>query len=498
MRDLGARFRKGAAWVYIQGWAVTAISFAGGVAMARLLDPVDFGVFAAVTAFTSVLAHQLQLGVPEALLRTPEDDGLVLDSAFWTMQGLALACFAVAWLAAPLLAQAYDDPRFVTLMRLLAAVFLVQPAAYAAMAHMRRAMRHDRAARVAVVSSLMGVASGVAAAAMGAGAFAFAVGGATSGVAMSIMAVWRSRWRPRIRFDRDKARAVLGYGLKIHVGNTLSVAADKVDTMLVGSGAGTVTLGFYNRAVATARMPVRELLGRLYAVILPAFGRLEGAGERSRRAYRKVTTVVGASVLLALSWLWLSAEPFITLLYGEKWVPAVPAIRILVIAAAIGTFRGLLGMYASAVGLAGRRAWLEGVGLVVTALAVLVGLRGGLEGVAWGIVFRNAVMLVLMLELARRHTAVGPLDVWAGAWPGIVASGAAAAVGCAFPDGVAAPGWQGDLMALGRNAAVTVVVGVAALAAIRAVARTHEGVQALFELTRLGASRMRRLVRSAA
>ena len=498
MKDLGARFRKGAAWVYIQGWVVTAISFAGGVAMARLLDPADFGVFAAVTAFTSVLAHQLQLGVPEALMRTHEDDVLALDSAFWTMQVLAVVCFALAWLAAPALAQAYDDPRFVALMRVLAALFLLQPAAYAAMAHMRRAMRHDRAAKVAVSSSVLGVASGVTAAAMGAGAFAFAVGGATSGVTMSVMAMWRSGWRPGIRFEWGKAKAVLGYGLRLHVGNTLSVASDKVDTMLVGGGAGTVALGYYNRALATARMPVRELLGRLYTVVLPAFGRLGGSEERSRRAYRKMATVVGASVLLALSWLWLSADAFVTLLYGEKWAPAVPAIRILVIAAAIGTFRGLLGMYASAVGLAGRRAWLEGIGLVVTAVAVAVGLRGGLEGVAWGIVCRNAVMLALMLELVRRHTAVGPRDVWAGAWPGILAAGAAAAVGSAFPVGLAAPGWEGDLMALGRNAAVTAGVGAAVLAAIRAVAKSHEGVQALFELTRLGASRMRRLVRSTA
>ena len=199
MRDLGERFRAGTIWTYIQGWVVTAVSFMGGVAMARLLEAADFGVFAAVSAYTAVLARQLQLGIPESLLRTSPDGEVALDSGFWIMQLLAVACFAVAWLVAPALAEAYDDGRFVAMMRLVAALFLVEPLAYAGIAHMRRRMRHDRAARVAIVASLIDVPSGVAAAAFGAGPFAFVVGGEASGISMSAFALRASRWRPRMR-----------------------------------------------------------------------------------------------------------------------------------------------------------------------------------------------------------------------------------------------------------------------------------------------------------
>ncbi|ROR29627.1 oligosaccharide flippase family protein [Inmirania thermothiophila] len=482
--DIGERFRKGAFWIYLQGWASTVASFGGSIVMARLLEPADFGVFAAVSAYTAILARQLQFGIPEALLRTPEDDQPALHSGFWVMQGLALVCFLAAWLLAPLLARAYADPRFVDLMRLVAVLFLLQPAAFAAQTEIRRRLRHDQAARHNLAASVLAMPAAIGAAAAGAGPYAFVVGGGTAALVLVTLALRRSNWRPRPAFDAARARAVLGYGWRLHAASSLNVAGDRVDAMIIGSAAGTAQLGLYNRALSSSRLPVTELLGRLYSLVFATFARIRENPQRSRKAFRKLATAMAVPIYLALAWLWTSAEPFIRFLYGEKWLGAVPAMRILLLAAAITTLRGLVSMYAGAVGQAGRQAVLEGVSLAATALFVTLGLQWGLEGAAWGIVARNTLGLALAVSVILPRTGVRARDLADGAWPAVLAGACAllAASAWAPPPAPTLPPWAGDVIALAWNGAAVAAAGLFTLFALRLALPQHSGLSALWDL----------------
>ena len=70
--DIGSKIRIGAIWVYFQGWFGAVMQFAAGIALARIMEPADFGVFFAVNAYTAILGQQVNFGIPSALLQAEE------------------------------------------------------------------------------------------------------------------------------------------------------------------------------------------------------------------------------------------------------------------------------------------------------------------------------------------------------------------------------------------------------------------------------------------
>ena len=385
------------------------ISFGGGVVMARLLDPHDFGLFAAVSAYTALLGRQIQFGIPEALLRTEENDMTAIHAGFWGMAVLSVVCFSLIVICSPFLADFYGDQSYSTVMTTLSLVFLLQPFCYAAQTELRRSMRHDIVSHIMMLSTLLGVLLSVIVAALGFGVYSFVVGGITSAVVLLIGTMKYSRWKPSLEWDRKYTKKLFSYGWRVHVANSLSIASNKVDAILIGKSLDFSSLGIYRRADSTSKLPVTELLGRLYFVIFSLFGGLTDKNEE-RSAFRKIGTAVLIPIFISLSWLWISMEEFILFLYGDKWAMAVPYAKILVIASALLSLRGFIGIYLSSSGYAGKQMGLAFFDLMLTFCLVSIGLFWGLEGVSWAIVIRCALLLVVSVIVLNIYSNVKLVD----------------------------------------------------------------------------------------
>src|SRR6188508_3013008 len=87
---------------------VQAVNLAGGISLARLLTPAEFGVFGIVTFVLSFLTTLGDVGLGASLIRQhsepDEHDYRVIFSAQQALVSLVVIAF---WVAAPFLAAAY-------------------------------------------------------------------------------------------------------------------------------------------------------------------------------------------------------------------------------------------------------------------------------------------------------------------------------------------------------------------------------------------------------
>ncbi|MDN5924310.1 MAG: oligosaccharide flippase family protein, partial [Xanthomonadales bacterium] len=94
------------------------------IVLARLLTPTDFGLIAMLLVFTNIGAILVDSGFGTALIQrkytTPDDETTVF--VFGVTTGVVVA--VILWLAAPLIADFYRQPRLVALIHL---VMLVLP-----------------------------------------------------------------------------------------------------------------------------------------------------------------------------------------------------------------------------------------------------------------------------------------------------------------------------------------------------------------------------------
>jgi len=101
--------------------------------------------------------------------------------------------------------------------------------------------------------------------------------------------------------------------------------------------------------------------------------------------FRSVTLVAVYATPLYVGFLWL-AEPLVRGVYGAKWLEAAAPLFILALAWPFWLMDNLSGAVLAAHNWLDREVSVQLSTLVVTALAVLIGLSHGIEGVAYAIV----------------------------------------------------------------------------------------------------------------
>jgi O-antigen/teichoic acid export membrane protein len=117
--------------------------------------------------------------------------------------------------------------------------------------------------------------------------------------------------------------------------------------------------------------------------------------------------------------MWWIAEPFITFVYGEKWIQAGAPMSIL---ATAGIFLNVIypcGVVLAAQNLLGKEMLAQSLNLLLVLAACYYGLNWGLEGVAWGIVLSNALLAVHFYWLVRRALPTRVTDLFKAAAPGL-------------------------------------------------------------------------------
>jgi O-antigen/teichoic acid export membrane protein len=223
-------------------------------------------------------------------------------------------------------------------------------------------------------------------------------------LALPTFYAWRPVWKPRLLWSSGRVRYFVRFGSRNVVGTLLDTALQRLDKLWLGLALDRFELGLYSRADRFARIPGNLVGGPVVSVSGGAFAALGNDRERLSQAVFQVAAVAVRGSFLLAGTLTLIAPEFVALVLGERWLPIVPSMRILVAAFPLAlTNRTLAQLFLAR----GRPATLVRVrGVQVAALTVgLAVLAPGLgrEGAAFSVAAASLGGLVLSLRAAREH-----------------------------------------------------------------------------------------------
>ena len=339
--SLRTRTVRGALLLAGQRVTALAITGLGGIALARLLGPDDFGVWA-VLAFTIGLGVTFSdLGLGAALVQRRElDPTASLPAAFAANLGLALVLGGTTIALAPAVARALDlGPDATPALRVLALLVPLAALRMPAMVLLERRLAYLPLTLGDTVDTVVFQTAAVVAAWNGAGVWSFVIG-AVLARAAALAVVWRAAgWRWRLARPDARFGAVLRFGLFYLGSSVITLFRDAVVPTFVVKSAGVAAVGLLNWAATVTFLPLSfvSIAGR---VLFPALSRLQDErarfAEAAERALNRVALVVYPAAALLLA----GAEPIVRVVYGPPWLPAVPAVRLFcvtVIAGGTGT-----------------------------------------------------------------------------------------------------------------------------------------------------------------
>ncbi len=165
--DLKHQTQKGLYWSFFNQFANYGMNFCVGIVMARFLSPSDYGITALPTVFM-FLAWVLQNGgLSDALVRKTDLRDEDLSTAFYYSLIMGGTLYLVLFFTAPLIADFYNTPVLIPLLRVTALSFLWGPMNTAQTVILKRNLDFKTPTKISLTTRVFSAIVGIVLAYMG-------------------------------------------------------------------------------------------------------------------------------------------------------------------------------------------------------------------------------------------------------------------------------------------------------------------------------------------
>src|SRR5947199_8223941 len=220
------------------------VTAAGGIALARLLRPEVFGLYAILILVITLGVRFSELGLGAALIQRRDLDLTTgLSGAFTATFVLALVLGAAIMTAAPLVARWPGVSSEVAApVRWLALLVVLSSLRMPAMVLLERRLAYVPLTIAETADTVTFNVVAIAAALAGAGLWSF-VAGAVAARAVNVAIVWSAtRWRPCLRLRWRELAPVLKFGILFQGSILINIAGDSVVPLFVTAASGVAAV----------------------------------------------------------------------------------------------------------------------------------------------------------------------------------------------------------------------------------------------------------------
>ncbi|HTR80098.1 MAG TPA: oligosaccharide flippase family protein [Bacteroidota bacterium] len=390
--------------------------------LARYLSPEDFGLFAVVTIFTTVSGILVEFGMGSALVQKDSVQNEQFSSVFWAVFFSSLLVSAIICLSAGYIGSWFALPSFATLIRI--AIWVVPLVALQIVPRALISRRFDFRvfARIDAFGTAIGVAVAFVVLSYSASVWVFVVQNILTSLIRTVW-LWMSvEWRPSFRFRLRDTSGLIRFGKHVASFNSLNFVSKYFDDAIVGKMLGAFALGMYNFSYRIITFQQEIISGVMNQMALSVYARLQTSKEKVFAMFCRDTQFITVLSLPLLAFIFVVAPLFVPLVIGDRWLPAIPVMQILVLEAMRQSLLSLAGSAMLSIGDSHRFMLYAIVAAPVLVISFLLGVHWGIVGVAASLFIFNSLLMFLLLFLLHRSFLLSLKPIFWQWVPGIAIS----------------------------------------------------------------------------
>ncbi|WP_244471896.1 lipopolysaccharide biosynthesis protein [Rhizobium phaseoli] len=392
-------------------WSVVRIgvdqvfSFIVFVVIARILGPVEVGLFAIGMIVAEIGRIFATSGFSDAVTKAGADDEEIVSRvAFWGNVGMAVVCAALITVLARPISWLMATDRLEGVLTALAWTLPISAGGAIHMARQLRRFGHKTLAIRSIVAGLIGSVVAVWAAYHNFGVYALVIQRFITELVTTLTAWLAFRWWPSVKFTRAQLIEVLPFSASMSASKLIGVINSRVQDMIIGIFVGAASVGFYRVARRTIDMLSIGTLTPISTVSVNLFVAIREDQAKVKQTFTRLLSVSGALSFPAFFGLAAIAKDLVTILYGERWLDVVPLMQALSLFCIPSLISLLFLPVLTSFGQSKKALRFTTIQFIVTVILALVAAPFGLWPIILSLLARGYVMIPYQIRLIEPHT----------------------------------------------------------------------------------------------
>lgn len=418
--DFGSRVKSAVFWRSGTQILSQVISWGVTLAIFRILDPSDYGLFAMSAVVLVFLNFLNGYGIVSSLIQADEIEPIRIRQAFGILilLNVGLALFQL-FIAAPLAAGYFHEPKVAELLRWQSLIYLATPFLILPEAMMTRNLDFRKPAIINLTSAAVGAGVSLAMALMGYGVWTLVFAPISIFWTRAIMLMVATRFFVVPSFNFKGAGEMVGFGAALLASHGFWIIQSQSDIFIAGRVFNQHELGLYAETIFLAQIFAAKFVPPLNEVAFPAYSRLQKDKGALAAAFLKTVRLIMLVACPLYIGMAVTGRPFAETVMGIKFIEATPMVPIVALAMPVMTLQILFAPALNALGLPKVTMRNSILGAILMPTVYLIAVRYGLTGLAWGWCIAFPLLLAFTIIQAKPHIGFRLRGLAAAVAPGL-------------------------------------------------------------------------------
>ncbi len=393
--SLSQRAIRSGFWASLSKIAQQMLGFIRTIVIARILAPEEIGLMGVALLTMSMLTTFSETGFQQALIQRKNNIEPYLDSAWTILIIRGVILFIIIYFIAPYAAIFYDAPSAEAIIRVTGFSFIILALTNIGVIYYQKELEFNKEFVYQFIGTLSEFLITISFIFVFKNIWAIVFGLLAGNIARCLLSYLINPYRPHICFDLSKAKELFSYGRWILGATILAYLINQGDNIFVGRFLGMTALGLYAIAYNMSHTPATLITNITTQVALPVYSKIQDDTSKIRDGYLNVLKFSAFLIIPICGLIILFASEFTKLVLGDKWIPMIPTMQLLAVAALIRSLSATSGPLFYAVGKPEIVAKWQPVRLIVLAILIYpLTLHWGIIGTPFAVIICDLVSFI--------------------------------------------------------------------------------------------------------
>lgn len=375
--------------------------------MSRLLSPDDFGLFALITAVTTIFMSLSEAGLGSAVIQRKNANQGFVSTAFTLSMILGLCFSGILFLFSSFFSKITTGHDTLSLaFKIMSIMMILQAGTNISWSIYMRNLDFFKFGILQISADLLSYITGIILAYKGLGYYAIVCAVVSNQLFLTLILICMRKYYFKINIERKYIKDIIGYGGWLTAAVVVRNFTNEMDKIIIGRLLPISTLGELNRPQGFISRISTQVNSVVDTVLFPIISDIQDDKDKISRGYLKIISLVITFSFILGSTISLGSKIIIDIFFGSQWLHLQLILSIFAFTMILHGFSRVADSFFRSLGIVKKYFFARLINWIILMTFVIIGCQFGITGAAIAISSGTLVSCLIKFLMQKKEVGI--------------------------------------------------------------------------------------------